>query len=59
MQGKLPPASGGIETGVVDFHPLPPPPSDAVASAHVGWYLAFEFDSTGKLQNYYMSNVHK
>jgi hypothetical protein len=45
----------------VDFHALPSPSSDgvAVAQGHIGWYLAFEFDSSGKLQNYYLSNVHK
>jgi len=53
------PTGGGLEVGVVDFHPLPPPPSDSAAAAHIGWYLAFEFDSTGKLQNYYISNIHK
>ena len=55
---KLPPA-GGLETGVVHFHPSLPSGSDAAASAYIGWYLAFEFDSTGRLQNYSLSNVHK
>jgi len=56
---KLPPAGRGLETGLVEFHPLPSPPSEAVAAAHIGWYFAFEFDSAGKLQNYYLTNVHK
>jgi hypothetical protein len=56
---KLPPAGGELEWGVVEFHPLPPPPSDAMSAVRIGWYLAFEFDSTGKLQNYYLTNVHK
>jgi hypothetical protein len=56
---KLPPAGGGLETGVVDFHPSLPSGSDAVASAHIGWYLVFEFDSTSRLQNYYLTNLHK
>jgi hypothetical protein len=55
---KLPRGSE-LETGVVDFHPLPPPPSDAFAAAHIGWYFGFKFDSTGRLQNYYLSNLHK
>jgi hypothetical protein len=55
---KLPPAGGGLETGVVHFHPSPPSPGDAVQAAYIGWYLAFEFDSAGTLQNYYLSNVH-
>jgi hypothetical protein len=56
---KLPLEGGGLETGVVDFHPSPPSPSDAVQAAYIGWYLAFEFDSAGRLQNYYLSNVHQ
>jgi hypothetical protein len=56
---KLPPAGGGLETGIVEFHPLPPPRSDAVASAHIGWYFAFEFDSAGEVQKYYLTNVQK
>ena len=56
---KLPRAGGELEWGVVDFHPLPPPPSDAMSAARIGWYLAFEFDSSGTVQNYYLSNVHK
>jgi hypothetical protein len=57
--GKLPPAGGGLETGVVDFHPSPPSPGDARQAAYIGWYLAFKFDSAGKLQDYYLSNVHQ
>ena len=53
------PAGKEHQWGVVDFHPLPPPPSNAVAAAHVGWFFAFEFDSTGTVQNYRLSNVHK
>jgi hypothetical protein len=56
---KVPPAGAELEWGVVKFHPLPPPPSDKFAAASIGWYLAFQFDSTGTIQNYYLSNVHK
>ena len=56
---KLPAAGGELEWGAVEFHPLSPPPNDAMSAARIGWYLAFEFDSTGSLQNYYLSNVHK
>jgi hypothetical protein len=56
---KLPPEGGGLEKGVVDFHPSPPSRSDALQAAYIGWYLGFEFDSAGKLQNYYLSNVHQ
>jgi hypothetical protein len=55
------PSGRELEAGVVDFHPLPPPSSDrvAVAYGHIGWYLAFKFDSNGTLQDYYLSNSHK
>lgn len=53
------PSGSEFESGVVYFHPLPPPPSDAMQAAHIGWYFAFEFDSAGMLQNYYLSNLHK
>lgn len=50
-----------LETGMVEFHPLPPqPPSERVIQvAEVGWYFMFKFDSAGKLQDYYLSNLHK
>jgi hypothetical protein len=53
------PAGIALESGVVDFHPLPPPPSNNVQAAFIGWYFGFEFDSAGKLQNYSLSNLHK
>ncbi len=56
---RLPPPGSELEWGTVDFHPLPPPPSDAMAAGHIGWYLALEFDSSGAVQNYYLSDVHK
>lgn len=55
---KLPRGSG-LETGVVDFRPPLLSGSDRVASGYVGWYLAFEFDSHGRLEKYYLSNWHK
>ena len=55
---KLPRGSE-LETGVVDFHPPVLSGSDTRASGHIGWYLVFKFDSGGRLQNYYLSNVHK
>lgn len=56
--GRLP-RGGGLETGVVNFHPSPPPPNNSYQAAHIGWYLAFEFDSAGRVQNYYLSNAHQ
>ena len=46
---KLPRVGAGLDAGFVDFHPFPPPPSSGrhIQAAHVGWYLAFKFDSTG------------
>jgi hypothetical protein len=48
-----------LETGIVDFHPPSLSGSDSRASAYIGWYLAFKFDTAGKLENYYVSNWHK
>jgi hypothetical protein len=56
--GKLP-RGDELETGVVDFHPALLSGSEKAASGHIGWYLAFKFDSKGRLQNYYLSNLHK
>ncbi len=55
---KLPHGSV-LEAGVVDFHPPLLSGSDTRASAYIGWYFAFKFDSSGRLQDYYMSNLHK
>jgi len=48
-----------LETGIVEFHPLPPPPRNDVQAAHVGWYFGFSFDSAGRLADYSLSNIHK
>jgi hypothetical protein len=55
---KLPRAGRGLDAGVVLFHPLPPP-SDNIQAATTGWFFVFEFDSAGRLKNYYLSNLHK
>jgi hypothetical protein len=57
---NLPAHGKPLERGVVDFgNPLASPSSDTIAAAHTGWYLAFEFDFQGTIQNYYLSNLHK
>ncbi len=56
---KRPPKGSELEWGVVPFHPPLESGSDKAASGYIGWYLAFQFDSAGKLQDYYLSNVHK
>jgi hypothetical protein len=58
---KRVPAKGQpMETGVVHFATQPPPPpSNDIAAAYIGWYLVFEFDSQGKIQNYYLTDYHK
>lgn len=48
-----------LETGTVEFHPLPPSPRNDVQAAFVGWYFGFSFNSSGQLENYSLSNVHK
>jgi len=48
-----------LENGIVEFHPLPPPPRNDVQAAHIGWYFGFSFDHAGTLEDYSLSNVHK
>lgn len=48
-----------LETGTVEFHPLPPLRRNDVQAAFVGWYFGFSFDSAGQLETYSLSNVHK
>ncbi len=55
---KLPKGTD-LQWGVVHFHPALESGSDKASSGYIGWYLAFQFDSAGKVQNYYLSNVHK
>jgi len=57
---QLPTKGQPDETGVVNFGtPLRAPPSDAIAAARTGWYLAFKFDHQGLIQDYFLSNLHK
>lgn len=39
----------------------PPPRESGVAEAraYVGWHMDFDYDSSGTIQNYYLSNLHK
>jgi hypothetical protein len=58
---KLPRVGTGLDAGVVRFHPLPPPPSSGphIQAATTGWFFVFEFDSAGRLESYYLTNLHK
>ena len=56
---KLPTKGGGLEWGVVNFHPPLESGSDKAASGYIGWFLAFQFYPDGTLENYYLSNLHK
>lgn len=55
----LPATTESKRIAVVDFVPFVASPNESVAAGHFGWYLAFEYDSKGKIQNYYLSNLHK
>jgi len=57
---KIPRKKGSMETGVVRFADIPvASQSEEFARGYSGWYLAFDFDYQGVIQNYYLSNVHK
>lgn len=53
------PRGRALADGIVRFHPLPPPPSNKIQAEEVGWYFVFQFDSGGRVRNYYLSNLHK
>jgi hypothetical protein len=60
------PRSGNeaIRQGIVRFADqivVPPGPSGKVESGvgYVGWYLALDYDRSGAIQNYYLTNLHK
>jgi len=52
------PRRGSLGDGLVYFSPqiIPPP---GVQAGHTGWYIFFTFDSTGELESYALTNIHK
>jgi hypothetical protein len=60
---SLPSKQNDNQTGVVYFAEQPPArkTSDGLIeqNAYVGWYLVVEYDDTGTIRNYYLSNLHK
>jgi hypothetical protein len=60
---KLPNGNEAISKEVILFAPqfVPPPRPDGRAAGvdYVGWYLAFDYDQNGVIQNYYLTNLHK
>lgn len=59
LSKDVPAVGQPMERGTVNFADQPSAESDEVAVPFVGWYLAVEFDSSGLIQNYYLSNLHK
>lgn len=53
------PRPGESNHGAVEFVPFVPSPNNAEAAAHVGWHLSVEYSTTGKIVNYYLTNLHK
>ena len=53
------PAPGKSNLGSVEFVPFVPSRDDSVAAAHVGWRLVIEYSPSGKILNYYLTNLHK
>jgi len=53
------PKPGKSNYGSVQFVPFVPSPDDSVAAGHVGWRLVIEYSSSGKILNYYLTNLHK
>jgi hypothetical protein len=55
---KLPEA-GESNYGSVDFIPFVASPDNSTAAGHFGWYLFVEYSTSGKIVNYYLTNLHK
>lgn len=60
---ELPNGNEVISNDLILFasQPSPPPRSDGRAAGmdYVGWYMAFDYDQKGDIQNYYLTNLHK
>jgi hypothetical protein len=60
---NLPGKQDSHQAGVVYFAEQPPARKTSDGSvqqnAYVGWYLVVEYDDTGTIRNYYLSNLHK
>ena len=59
---KLPTRQEGRRTGTVEFALAPPvlPSADGrheTAPGSKGWFMAIEYDYTGEIQNYYLTNL--
>jgi len=53
------PRAGESNYGSVQFVPFVPSPDNSKAAANVGWRLSVEYSTTGKIVNYYLTNLHK
>ena len=56
---NLPGKKERIRPAKVFFSPQPTPGDLSEGFINVGWYLAIEYDWTGRVQGYYLSNLHK
>src|SRR6267142_2995264 len=61
--GDLPNRQESFRSVAIDFakHVAPPQRPNIAMSAHdyVGWFVGFQYDPDGKIQNYSLTNVHK
>jgi hypothetical protein len=60
---KLPGKRDGTQPGIVYFADQPPVyrTSEGLIEqrGHVGWYLVVEYDYSGTIRNYFLTNLHK
>jgi hypothetical protein len=59
LSKDIPARGKSVGKGALFFAEQPPSPSDEIAAVMRGWYLVVEFDSSGVIQNYFLSNLHK
>ena len=53
------PGAGESKYAKVEFVPFVPSRDESFAAGKFGWYLSIEYSTTGKIVNYYLSNLHK
>lgn len=56
---QIPAPGEPIELGGVYFAEQPKIVSNEVQTPAVGWYCQIEFDQTGAIHRYHLSNIHK
>lgn len=56
---RLPTRKEAKRVARIEFVPFVPSPDQTMAARDAGWFMEFEYDYNGEVQNYFLSNIHK